>query len=236
MDAGQRAIDCFGRQLEQISQPDWRPQEVEAVSRIAEGESEIGFLPSHALMTVGQLARSSVGLLIRRGLPRLAVPGEKRVAGRLQMELSSMVIVPQFLRKSCKVVSVRWPLRVASIIYSLSNGLFGEIIAHSSRDFRTDRSDGRSSPLGIGFFDQPKSWHKRWLSCHWILVEIGEVSGIHGIGSKINPEFANWVRSSHIIIICCGWNRSIECDKTNNTRSRTLYSGLCASCNNKLIR
>jgi hypothetical protein len=57
MDAGRRAIDCFGRQPEQISRPDWRPQEVQEVSRSAGGESEMGFLPSHALVAIEQLAR-----------------------------------------------------------------------------------------------------------------------------------------------------------------------------------
>jgi hypothetical protein len=33
MDAGRRAINCFGRQPEQIWQLAWRPQEVEEVSR-----------------------------------------------------------------------------------------------------------------------------------------------------------------------------------------------------------
>jgi hypothetical protein len=37
--------------------------------------------------------------LIRRGLPQLAVAGEGRPAGRLQMESSLMILVPQFLRK-----------------------------------------------------------------------------------------------------------------------------------------
>jgi hypothetical protein len=57
MDAGRRAINCFGRQPEQMSQLDWRPQEAEEMSRSAAVESEMGFLPPHALVAIGQLAR-----------------------------------------------------------------------------------------------------------------------------------------------------------------------------------
>jgi hypothetical protein len=65
MDAGRRAIDCSGRQPEQILQPDWRPQEVEEVSSSAGGESEMRFLPSHALVAIGHLAREPIDLVIR---------------------------------------------------------------------------------------------------------------------------------------------------------------------------
>jgi hypothetical protein len=48
-----------------------------------------------------------------------------------------------------------------ALLDSLSNWLSGEITAHYSRDFRTDRSEGRSSPPRIGFLDRPKSEQKR---------------------------------------------------------------------------
>jgi hypothetical protein len=86
-----------------------------------------------------------------RGTGRRPAPnGAKLYGSRLSIFEKNVVNIFLFLDR-CES---------RALLHSFSNWLSGEITAYYSRDFQTDRSDGRSSPLGISFVDRRKSSQK----------------------------------------------------------------------------